>query len=108
MDDYFDWVVGQLVADQTVLYTTNHDTNYVFLGPGTTMLGIDTIRYSVNGKSKAISRPFLTQAHNQYLIEQLVPSRTWCQNNLPGNLKNQPCNHCVLKFILNNYQQPNP
>lgn len=104
--DYFDWVVGQLVAGVTVLYTTGQGTDYVYLGLGNTMLGVDTIRYSVNGNSKAISRPFLTQAHAQFLIEQFVPSRTWCRDNLPGNLNNQPCNHCVLTEILTNYQQP--
>jgi hypothetical protein len=107
MDDYFDWVVAQLVPNQTVLYLTVHGTQYVFLGIGTSR-GHRAIVYSINTARKRVSKPFLNAAYTYFLENNEAPSADWCHEHFPAFMNDGYCNYCVLTQIITDYQQPNP
>jgi hypothetical protein len=105
MDDYFDWVVAQLVVGQTVLYTTGYGTEYIYLRQGKSR-GFKVIVFSINTASKRVSKPFLNGARLYQLENDAVPSAGWCHEHFPEFMNDGYCNYCVLTQILTDYPQP--
>ena len=101
MDDYFDWVVGQLIPGQTVLSVATTGTPRMY-DMEVVSLGHPAIRYSFLNNKGYIRKPFLNAARDLVAAGEVL-TRNWCLANGMGN---KPCSYRVTLQILENYPQP--